>query len=289
MILKGTGATIRALVYVDGTLTALSDLGTVTVVDEDGNEIATGAGGDGGTGVVTFPLTPTHTANVNKLTITWAGLQIAGGDEFSIVTRDEVVGELLFSEAEARAWQEGAMANTTAYTDAMISAHRDGIHDAFEQILGYPLGHRYRRETLDGEGAAKLRLDGRDLRTIRSVKLRDRGSTTWTALTAGELSLVTHRRWGLIEREDGGVFPEGGQNVRVAYEAGRDIPYELRREALRVLRQQLVPDGASDRTLFTTNQNGQVRYAVADSDRGRWFGIPQTDAVLSRLREPGIA
>lgn len=289
MILKGTGATIRALVYVDGTLTALSDLGTVTVVDEDGNEIATGAGGDGGTGVVTFPLTPTHTANVNKLTITWAGLQIAGGDEFTLTTREEVVGELLFTEAEARAWQDGAMASTTAYTDATLMAHRDGIHDAFEQILGYPLGARYRRETLDGEGYAKLRLDGRDIRTVRSVKLRDRGSTTWTALTAGELAVVTFRRWGLLEREDGGVFPAGGQNVRVAYEAGRDIPYELRREALRVLRMQVVPDGVSDRTLFTTNQNGQVRYAVADSDKGRWFGIPQTDAVLSRMREVGIA
>lgn len=291
MILRGTAATVKAQVYVDGTLTALSDNGTVTVTDALGNEIATGSGTTGGTGIVTFTLTPTHTADVNQLVITWAALQISGGAAFALETRDEVVGELLFSEAEARAYGAGAgstapLANASNYPDATIAAGRARITDSFAKILGYNLGRRFGYEVVDGEGGAELWLPkAYHLEELRQVATRAAGSQSWTAFSADELADVIAYPNGRLVRETLGSWPSGRRNVRVSYEAGRPIPLELKQAALRVLRDQLVASNISDRALRFNDESGTTEFVVPGGTFGRWFGIPPVDTVLARYRE----
>lgn len=286
MILKGTGATLRASVYVDGTLTALSDNGTVTVVDESGTTVATGSGASGGTGIMTFPLTPTHTASPNKLTITWSGLQIADGDEFSIVTTEEVVGDLLFTEAAARAHDGGALSNTSKYSDEAIAELRDSLQEEFGRIIGVSLGLRGEREVLSGPGSRELMVSRWPLHSVRVVSVRTSGTQTWTAFTSDELADVLAFREGTLKRETMGSFAKGDLNIAVTYEHGlHPIPQDLRRAGLMAARALLVRSNIDDRALFLTNELGQMRLAVAEASRSHWYGVPNVDSVLQRYRE----
>lgn len=286
MILRGTAATIRVNVYVDGTLTALTSNGTVTVNDEAGNEIATGAGTTDGTGIVKFSLTPTHTADVNRLTILWEGLQHSGGALFDLTTYEEVVGDLLFTESEARGFGDAglAAAAVTPVSDAVIQEGLVRIHDAFEEILGYPLGTRYRREEVDGDGTGQLRVAWPYVSAVRSVSYRARAGEDWTALTSDELEEVAMGGHMWPEWQQG-TFAKGRRNVRVEYEAGKRIALEVKRAALQVLRDQLVASSIPGRALSIQGQMGSIQMAYANSDANHWFGIPDVDAVLQRNRE----
>lgn len=286
--LAGSLGDLETLVYRDGTLTDPASAGTVTVVDEDGNTLSSGAATVVGSSSGTLRYTPTAAAmaQVNLLTITWASVVLGTDPAITLTTYGEVVGDMLFTEAGARAFDNAALGNATTYPDSAIRFAHDRIHDAFEGILRFPLGRRYFRETLDGEGTSKLRLDNRWIRTIRKVQTRTPGTATWTDFTADELAATQATRWGQVVREDTGVFPEGVQNVRISYEAGAPIDGDLRLAALMVLRNQLVPSNVSDRALFQTNELGQFRMAVADATQpGRWFGLPTVDAILGRLQE----
>lgn len=286
MILQGTAATISVTVYVDGTPAALASNGTVTVRNELGNAIATGAGSTGGTGIVTFPLTPAHTAQVNRLTVTWADLELAaGGDPFDLTTTEEVVGEVLFTEAEARAYDGAKLSSPSSYPDSVIQRARDRIAEAFARILGYNVGRRFGLEVVDGAGGDLLWLpDAWHLQTVRSIETRASGSTTWTAFSGDQLAGVIAYPNGLLVHE-AGSWPVGRRNVRVAYEAGRTIPLELKEAALRVLRDQLPGSNIPDRALRQTDEIGTFDLVIAGGSFGKWFGVPPVDAVLQRYRE----
>jgi hypothetical protein len=284
VILKGTAATVKAFVYVDGTLTALSNNGTVTVRDALGNTVATGNGTTGGTGIVTFPLTPSHTAELNRLAITWSGLVVGAGDPFSLETSEEVVGELLFTEAEARAYDGAVLNSSSSYPDATIQTARDRIAEAFGVVLGFNVGRRYGIEVVDGSGLAELWLpEAYHLQALRSVATRV--GSTWTAFSADQLADVIAYPNGRLVRESLGTWPVGMRNVRVVYEAGNAIPLELKQAALRVLRDQLVGSNIPDRALRHTDEIGTFDLVVAGGSFGKWFGIPMVDATLLRYRE----
>jgi hypothetical protein len=289
VILAGTRATLEVTVYVDGTATDPSSAGTVTVRDASGATLSSGAAviAGGNSGTLRYTPSAEELADVNRLRISWEGVVVDGAPAITLETAEEVVGELLFTEAEARAFDAGALSNATVYPDAAIREGHDRIMDAFEAIIGYPLGRRYQSEVLDGQGGTKARLSRGYVQAIRSVEQRSTGTQTWAAWSAGDVEAITWRRWGLIEREAGGVFASGTRNYRIEYEAGKPISLELRRAALRVLRNQLVKSNLSDRALYETNELGQFRLAVA-GEGARWFGIPEVDAVLLRAQERSI-
>lgn len=290
MILAGTRATLEATVYVDGTATDPSSAGTVTVTDEDGNTVSTGAATvvGGNTGLLRYTPTAAELASVNKLTISWAGVVVSGAPAITLTTKAEVVGDLLFTEVQARAYDNAALANTSTYPDEEIRRGHDRIMDAFETILGYPLGRRYYREVFSGDGLSTLLLPYGEVVTVRSVATRAAGGTTWTAFTAAELADVFFEPYGLLSREVYGSFPAGRQNVRVSWEAGKEIHPEIRLAALKLLRHQLVPSALPDRALFQTTEVGQFRFATSDA-KGHWFGLPDVDSVLNRHMLAGIA
>lgn len=283
--LAGTKGDIEVRCYRDGTLTDPDLAGTVTLTDGDGTVLSTGAAtvAGSGSGIIRYSPTAAAMASVNRVTVSVANVVIGGETAITVTGETEVIGELLFTEAEARAFRDGQLASAT-YTDDAIRRAHDQIMDGFERVLGYPLGRRYYRDVLDGEGYGELRLSRGYVRSIRAIASRAVGTATWTAFTAGELADVLFDGVGAeIVRETGGVFASGRQNWRVSYEAGRPIPLEIRRAALVVVRNTLVPSNVSDRALFENNQAGQFRLAVSDPGHwGRWYGLPEADGILAR-------
>lgn len=287
--LAGTLGALEITIYKDGTKTNPASAGTVTVKDALGVTLSSGAaiivGGNGhnASGMLRYVPSAAAVADVNRLTVTWANVVLGTDPAITLTSRHEVVGDLLFTEAEARAYDGGALADQNLYPDALIRTGHDLIADAFEAILGFGLGRRYYVETLSSDGGQLLRLVRPYVHSVRSIEERALGSRTYTAWSSIARDSVFVHSWGMLERE-GDVFLPGVQRYRIGYEAGKEIAGELRRAGLMVLRNQLVRSNIPSRALFQTTEQGQFRLAVA-GDNQHWFGLPDVDAVLARHRE----
>lgn len=287
--LAGTMGALEVTIYKDGVKTNPASAGTVTVKDALGATLSSGAAvivgghGNNASGMLRYTPSAAAVALVNKLTVTWADVVIGTDPAVTLTTRAEVVGDLLFTEAEARAYDGGALADQNLYPDALIRTGHDLIADAFEGILGFSLGRRYYLEIVSSDGGQLVRLVRPYVHTVRTIEERALGSRTYTAWSATARDSVFSHSWGMLERE-GDVFLPGIHRYRIGYEAGKEIAGELRRAGLMVLRNQLVRSNIPSRALFQTTEQGQFRLAVA-GDKEHWFGLPDVDAVLARHRE----
>lgn len=290
-LLAGTAATLETTVYVDGTATDPTGSPTCTVVDGLGAAVQAGAAtiAGSGSGKLRFALEAADVATPRRLVATWAGV-VAGGNTITLTTEHEIVSEFLFTEAEARAFDDGALESADTYSDTSILEARDLIHDAFEQILGYGLGKRWAYETLDGLGRPEVWLEAQEIRELVAVATRESGSQTWTDYSAEALADILVYPNGRLYRESLGSFPYGMRNVRVAFLRGTSpIPLELRRAGLILLRDHLVKSNIPARATSQTDGLGTFTLSVAGRP-GQWFGIPEVDSRLSRLRRhiPGV-
>ena len=261
-----------------------------------------------GSGVYTLALTPADTANLDTLTATFK--QTGAGVYAPLAGQVEVVGDLLFSVAEARAFDQGQLASSTAYPDGAIEAARDRIHANFERICRVNFGARYRLSVLDGSPEVEYGL--RDYRaltprshelvlpdllpqSLTSVEYRTpgqrEGAGAWTAYTGAEFEDAIITPDARLVRDTGGFWPIGTANIRVGYTAGYPtVPEQIKRAALMVLLYELIPTSLSPRaTSMSDNQGGVYRLAVAGVQRNAysvqsWYGIPPVDAALSQWR-----
>lgn len=286
-ILAGAPGDIDLILGTDGADTPDPTVaGTVTVTDDDGNTIVADTPATIVTGRARLRLTLTaaQTASVNVLRASWSGITWNGAAGLAFESVHEVVGSFLFTVEEGRRFDGGAMADEHAYPTEEMRWARDRITDAFGDILGVELGRRARRDISDGDGSATLWLGRERLHRLRAAATRGWGSQTWTPLSPGELAKVAIGRWGQLVREGAG-WPRGVANVKTIVECGWDpIPLELRRCGLMVLRDQFVP---SDLPWRATSQSGEFgAFSLATAGRnGSYFGIPQVDEVLQRLRD----
>ena len=276
-ILRGTPATLSVTYEQDG---VIADPGVVSVSvgRADGTVVAAGDAGGSGEAARTFALTALQTALLDRLTVTWTSATLG-----TVETAAEIVGALLFTIAEARAFDEDALANATRYSSAEIEEGRTRITDEFERICGVSFIPRLAVETLSG--ANPLFLPHMRVRSVRSVETRS--GSSWTAYSADDVAGVLVDSWGELNRESGS-FAGGRRNVRVLYEHGWDRPpLEISRAALTVLRYTLVPDNMSSRTLSVSGEFGTTQFSTPNAERGRHYGIPYVDATLERYRERG--
>src|SRR5262245_16895554 len=100
---------------------------TVTVRKADGTTLVTGTAtmGTGNPPPYLFDLAPV--AELDSLTVTWSGTwdgQPQSGDTYT-----DIVGGLLFTIAQARAFGDKVLADTAKYPDDAISDTRDRITD----------------------------------------------------------------------------------------------------------------------------------------------------------------
>jgi hypothetical protein len=287
-ILKGTAGSLEITVYSDGAKIDPT-VPSVVAVDDTGAAVTLGAatlaGGD--SGKVTAAILPAATANVGRITATWT-LTVDGVAQ-NFTTYHEIVGDLLFTEAEMRAFDKGAVA-PAKYTDAQILAMHDLVKDSFETKVGVAFGLTFTREILSGPGISLLMLGNQKVQSIRAAATRV--TTTWTALTATELEGVILGDFGMLERETA-VWPLGTRNIRVDYEHGyQPIPHEIKEAAKWLAREWLVGSDIPARATSMVAPEGTYQLATAGV-RGSIYGLPLVDRVISdyaaRHYIPGIA
>lgn len=268
-VLRNTAATLKQPFYVDG---APANVGavTVTIARSDGTALAADAATTFDDVAKTYSFALARQPDLDLLTVTWK----RDTSQETVTSTVEIVGGLLFSVVEARAFDGGAMANTTKYTDAAIESARTRITDWIQDATRVSWITRHQRATKDGTGTRHLWLPDREVTAVRAA------SIDGTALTASELDDVTAYEDGCITRKSGGVWGSGERNVIVSYEHG--YPYlrnGVDRMALLWLRRVLVGSNIPDAVTAYTDEAGN-NYRIGVPGQKRPSGIFEVDAWL---------
>lgn len=253
-ILRGSEETVQVTVYQNGSAIDATGAVTYTAKKADGTTLVTGSATKpvGTTGVYEFEL-PAQTT-LNRLVITWAG-DWSGSQTFRTVV--EIVGGHLFSEAEAREYDNGALSDPNRFTDAAIAKGRDIVTDLIEKHTGVSWVTRFKRRKLRGSGGNAIRVPERFLKTMLSASIGGE------ALTSEQLAeVVPDDESGIFYRPTGSIWTPSASdplNVVLEYEYGKDYPEEGVDDialmwAVYVLRKTKV----SDRAVSHTDELGQT-------------------------------
>jgi len=289
-ILKGTGARPRVTFYSNGVPSDLdSGVPVVTVTTPSGatsNPTASKVAAT--TGIYEFTLGAQ--AECTYLTVTWAGP--IGGVTETLTTYVEVVGGLLFTLADLRAFKVAGSApfeSTTTWPDAKLHEVRASTLDEFTQILGFSPVPRFAREVVDGDGLWSVLLP--HLKTHRLLSVTVNG-------TAQQVSSYTLRRSGVLEATTGyvasGTFAVGRQNVVAEYVHGEPkVMGDGGNVAMLRAAMRLDPGISSTASSVTTPDGVSYSFDPAGQvTRGgtvRHFGVPVIDSWLNRWSQVGLA
>jgi hypothetical protein len=263
-VLQLTPATLSQQWYEDGSAVDPGSV-TVTVTGADGTAVASGAASGTGTAARTYNLTTTHTALLDRLTVTWASS--LKGTQTSYV---EVVGGFLFSIAEFRALGS-AYANTTNYPTSTVADMRTTVEQALEDACGVAFVPRYELETLNGVTGGLLPVTWAKVRAIRTVTVDT---------VAGTVADYVALREGMIYGS--AYWSAGYGNVTVGYEHGHSTPpMRIKRAALILAKRWITPGSADDRAINVSNETGT--YALFQAGvRGHLFDVPEVQAAVDQ-------
>ena len=227
----GQAATITFTAYSDGTQT---DLGTITIgiVDANGDTVVAS-----GTAVTdnsdgTYEYTVAKQSEPNFLTATWS---VAGGADFT--TYIDVQGSVLFNEAQLRGFDDQAISDTTAYTDAAIAETHQRVIERMEAFTGRAWVRRYNRMVLPGSGSRFLALELDKSVTAAGITLNRPGATQdiispvirandGAAVTVGNITVLPG---GILQRTDAAwtqAQSDSPLNVTIEYEYGQPYPVD---------------------------------------------------------------
>jgi hypothetical protein len=278
----------------DGTPTAPTGSVAVTVRDVAGTSIATGTATAGaGTGVFTYALPSDVRSNLGRYEVTFT--YTLSGVEETVVVPVEVVAALLFDVAEIReVYPE--LADTQRYTSAEIRRARDEATARLEEASNVAFATRRTVETISGDDTTRLLLPDVEVTGVASVTIYEETipgpDAVEDAFDATELADVEiDGPAGVLKRTDGDVWPRGHRNVVVEYEHGFEFPPEpVRRAAMKLAVEALVPSALPSRALSQTTDLGEIRMSVANPEAGRPTGDPEIDAVILQFgrRRPTI-
>jgi hypothetical protein len=278
----------------DGAAAAPTGNVSVTVLDATGTSIATATASAGtGTGVFTYALPSAVRTTLGLFTVRFT-YTLSGVSE-TVDVPVEVVGALLFDVAELRD-RYPDVSNTTRYTSADIRAARDEAAERIEEAAQVAFATRRTLQVLSGDDTTRLMLPHVMISGIYSVSV-------YTDTTAGadvlddafdatEIADVEiDADAGVLKRVDGDVWPAGHQNILVDYEHGYESPPEpVRRAAMKLSLEALVPSALPSRAMSQTTDLGEVRYMMANPEAGRPTGDPEVDAAIYQFgrRRPSV-
>ena len=271
--------------YVDGTAT---DVGAVTIGVTDGNgdtvvasSTATTNNADG-----TYTYSLADQTNVDILKATWTRSDTSAD---LVDARVEIVGGVLFTEAQARAHDSSAMSNTTTFTDAMIADERTRITDDLEQWTGRSWIRRYCRAEFAGTGSRTLYMvdgnprlaDGtrlnrpgrlRDIVQVLSVTVNGTSVSTGNVVVDGDRLIRTDTAWS-------SPTASNPLNVVVEWEYGVEPSTNgVDRIGLLLLRDRLVASAVPDRALSYSDELGTIRYVQPGGPMNNRTGLPEVNA-----------
>lgn len=161
-ILRSTPATLELPVYLGGTLTDLDALPTLVITDGNGATVTSSAVSKPGApdNVGIYRSTLPAQDDLKVLVAAWTGL--LGGEPLTLRQDYEIVGNQLFTEADARnahiVGGQAALAVEADYPDSLIAGWRQTIGELFESRLRRPVVRRYCRVGFHGPGGRILDL-----------------------------------------------------------------------------------------------------------------------------------
>lgn len=271
-VLQGRSATISMTFTVDGVPTNPSpDSATVEILRADGTVlVAPTAATESGVGKFDFQLTPTHTAQLDTLTVRWRAT--FSGQQQTIEDLVEVAGGFLFSIAAAR--RKKPLDNAAKYTDALLAWARTVAEQAIEDECGVAFVPRYARERVHGRGRDTILLKPR-LRAVRSV------SIDGSPVIGNPLAELVPDPVGELYRPAG--WPRGRGNVIVGYEHGYDqAPGRISNAAILLAKQFLIDSQIDDRALRVTDPDGRETVYSAPGVRNIIFSIPEVEGAVKQ-------
>lgn len=289
-VLVGTGSNLEVEVYADGVLTDSTSTVTVTITRADGTILASGAATTHpSTGIYRYVLLPQ--TELDQLTLVWA--VTIGGIAQTLTTYAEIVGDELFTIAQARAFKvagTAVLASTTTYPQDTILEVRDEVTDDFEQRAGVSFIPRYRRQTISGSGSDVLILDRPRIQRVISVTVDS------VAYTATELADLDFDDAGILTRKTLGWFSWGSRNVTVEYVHGyAQVLATIRRAGLLRTLMILNPAVAGSTVNTWTSPEGttysydQAGQQISGTGYIRHYGVPAIDVALAQYGMTGIA
>jgi hypothetical protein len=282
-VLEDTPAQPQAKFYSGGVLTDLDGAAggtcTVTLTRPDGSAgPASGTVTHVSTGVYSFVLNAQPDPTL--FTVTWAGT--IGGKAVSVRTRIEIVGDFLFTTAEAKAFRVANATPLATVADADLMETRAAITDEFEAICGWSFVGRYRRDLFDGP-LDQLVLDRLKIQRIISV------TVDGTAYTAPELADLIFTPAGTLRRRTLGWFSSAySAAIAVEYVHGWDrVPGAIKQAALKLCAAKLNPSAlGSSVSSYSTPGGDTYTFDPAGRRIGlgdiQHYGIPSIDSVLNR-------
>jgi hypothetical protein len=216
---------------------------------------------------------------VTVFDVAWSGT--IGSKAVTKRTRVEVVGDLLFTLAAAKAWDAGAIP-AAGVSDADILAKRISLLDDLERPTRCNVAFvpRFTRETHNG-GGGELLLWSQRATALLSVTVNGvaQDPAGYTLDPAGILRPTSNYAATTPIRA-------GIGNVVVEYVRGHDqVPGPVSEAALRIARALLVPSNIGDRATSITNDAGTILLATAGRGSYQPYGIPLADSVLAAYRE----
>lgn len=301
-LLAGGGPyTLTKTWFVNGTQ---SDVGTVTIgiIDGNGDEVVAAgtATTESGTAETTsYSYSLASQANPDQLKVTWTRSDTSA----ILVDRIEVVGNLLFTETQARAF--GAKADATSalkplaaaaeYPDATLTDERDRIIDDLEYWTGRAWIPRYARLELNGNGGSILPLKNGLCRTAdgyglnRPARLNDIAALlsvtiSGTAATLADIE-VDSLRGNLVHTTSSWTVGTvtAPFNVVVEYVYGMPFPVDgVDRIALKILVDRLVPSAYPDRALRIDGEYGSMQLIQPGGPMKNVSRVPEVNDWVRR-------
>lgn len=269
-ILRSTPATLELPVYLAGVLTNLDAPPTLAIADGNGDPVASGAVSNPTVGI--YRSTLPAQADLKVLTASWSGT--LGGEAVTLYQDYEIVGNLLFTEADARNAKivggQPALADETKYPDSLISQWRSTIAELFEHRMHRGVVRRYCRQKLSGSYRALSLRHGYPV--LANGTPLNRPGRAWDV---SRILSITHDGDTIpvadVEIVDGNIWYPGGTwtpapfqspplNITVEYEYGPDPVWaEAHQRALDLLLANAAPKGFPSSATSVSTEDGTFR------------------------------
>lgn len=270
-ILRDTPATLQLIVYNDGIPADLDANPTIVIINGNGDTVTTGAVSKPGSTTGVYRSILPAQSDLTVLIATWSGL--IAGEPVELHQHYEIVGTLLFTEADARGAKivggQAALSDDTDYPDDLISGWRSAISDLFEQRMRRPVISRYCRVRFSGWSNPLDLSYGRP--ALASGEVLTRPGRVWdisriisatvngTAQDVADLEIVGYKLYHTNGSWSGASIANP-LNVTVEYEYGPDPVWpEAHQRALDLLLANAAPKGFPSSATSVSTEDGTFR------------------------------
>lgn len=296
-LLVDTGPlTLTKTWFVNGTAT---DVGAVTIgiVDANGDEVVAPATATQNNADGTYEYELAIQSQVNVLFVTW----IRDDTDAELSDVLEVVASRLFTEAAARAFDEGALVSTATYTDAEISAAHDEVADWLELQTNQSWISRYCRVIGPGPRGYAISLRSCHRQASNGYPIGGPGYGSWVT------SLIRANDGGGTDISGAVIDPVRGRivrtdaawtrasisspfNVTLEFAYGRPFVDEgVDRIALLIVRDHLVKSKIPESALAVQGSEGSMQLVQAGGRLANPSRLPEVNAWVNSHRLPAVA